>query len=138
MGGIGSSAHLIETANGYICSRCRSGVSQNATACPHCGRNIESQPPPLFKILLSGGVVFTVGGVIAMIAFWFLGASLWDTPLTLGLGAVYLGVGLLIIAGIWGLVYPVLAFIVNASLFFLKTLCKPFVTVPKWIFNRLR
>lgn len=74
MTGRGRAAHAIETDNGYICSRCRESVNSNATACPHCGRDIHPTLRETLRYLLIvfGPIVLTV---FAWPAVWALTGS---------------------------------------------------------------
>lgn len=65
MMGSGSAAHAIETDNGYICSRCRESVSPNATACPHCGRDIY----PTLRETLRYLLIF-FGPIVLIVFSW--------------------------------------------------------------------
>lgn len=109
--GIGSSAVLLETEDGYICSRCRSEVSPQATACPHCGRNIElpAEPhPPGYRALITLSKIIGVSGpIISFGGFIFLDSQELGQQLALvGIAMVPTSIGLYLFTLIfWGFIY---------------------------------
>lgn len=143
MPGHGSSAHLIETDNGYICSRCRSGVSSNATACPHCGRNIGDSSAPFVDFLMSFasfsfalGVISLVLSGVSFVADFSDGVTVF---LFLGLVIIIFGLVVLTLTWLWDdKLYPVLSGITYGSIHFVKLIFKP-ITVPmRLVLGKLR
>jgi hypothetical protein len=143
MPGHGSSAHLIETDSSYLCSRCRSEVSPNATACPHCGRNIGDSSAPFVDFLMSFASFLFALGIISLVlsGISFVTGFSDGVPVFSFLGLVIIIFGLVVLTLTWlwdDKLYPVVSGITYGSIHFVKLIFNP-ITVPmRWVLGKLR
>lgn len=131
----GRRAVILETENGFICSRCRAEVSPHATACPHCGRNLYQKTHPLVTATWNLGKLLIVVGVATAFGTFFVFPD-GQTQHTVGLIGLAMG-----LCGIWSLIlaqiivplYSGLKTVLGVLSTFFKYLSLPF----RWALGKL-
>lgn len=133
MPGIGSDARRIEKSDGYICSACRHGVKKNATACPHCNRNLRPPFAPHTAKFIKLGVFILILDIALFVYSANVGPEMPLHVQTKVTSAFFVVSAVTLLIGVvWNIIYPPLVGLYQISTASLQFGFSPLYRIGRW------